>query len=94
MSVLVNGPDGANTLFIATGLMQCGFSQSDNTGGTTGASGALQEDFTVILDQPRLAAGQFRKAIASASLAGINGGANPLPGGASSSWYVTSSAAL
>jgi hypothetical protein len=69
MSVLVNGPDGANTLFIATGLMLCAhFEQTANTGDTP----ALEDTFEVILDEPRLAPGQFRRSIASASLAAIS----------------------
>ena len=69
MSVLINGPDGANTLFFATGLMACSLSQQNQSGG----GGALEETFSVLLGEPKLAPGQFRRAIATASLAGING---------------------
>ena len=86
MSVLVNGPDGANTLFLAAGLMACSLSQQNQSGGGT----ALEETFSILLDQPRLAPGQFRRAIATASLAGINGSATivAIGSGASNSWYV------
>lgn len=88
MSVLVNGPDGANTLFIASGLMRCSLSQNSPTAG----GDALEETFVVILDQPRLGPGQFRRAIASASLAGINGVPSQpaAPGSSALSWYVNS----
>jgi hypothetical protein len=91
MSVLVNGPDGANTLFIASGLMRCGLSQNN----PTGSGNALEETFAVILDQPQLGPGQFRRAIASASLAGINGAPSQpaAPGSSALSWYVTSAEA-
>ena len=88
MSVLVNGPDGANTLFMASGLMRCRLAQNN----PTGSGYALEETFVAILDQPRLGPGQFRRAIASASLAGINGMPSQpaAPGSSALSWYINS----
>lgn len=86
MSVLTNGPDGANTLFLAAGLMACSLSHQNQSGGGI----ALEETFSVLLDQPRLNPGQFRRAIATASLAGINGSTTTVAVGSGSalSWYV------
>lgn len=84
MSVLINGPDGANTLFFASGLMACSLSQQNSSGGGV----ALEETFSVLLDQPRLTPGQFRRAIATASLAGISGSIVPGGSGFGVSWYV------
>jgi hypothetical protein len=70
LSLSVKGPDGSNTLFITTGLMRCGFSQYDTTGAP---GGPLIETFSATLSSPTLAPGQFRRAIATASLAWVDG---------------------
>ena len=85
ISVLSNGPDGANTLFITTGLMVCGLSQNN----PTGSGNANSETFSATLDQPLLTAAQFRRAIASASLASIN---SSFPASASASGSANSCA--
>jgi hypothetical protein len=69
IQIQANGPDGATTMFITTGLMFCNFSQNNQTGDGFG----LNETFSALLTTPRLAPGQFRRAIATASLAGIDG---------------------
>jgi hypothetical protein len=86
MSGLTKGPDGANTLFLGAGLMACSLSHQNHSGGGV----ALEETFSVLLDQPRLNPGQFRRAIATASLAGLNGTATIVALGSAPgvSWYV------
>jgi hypothetical protein len=66
--------------------MACSLSQQNQSGSGV----ALEETFSVLLDQPRLTAGQFRRAIATASLAGINGAPTFVAtgSGAALSWYV------
>lgn len=69
MEVVVGGPDGANRMFITTGLLQASLSVSDNTSSGSGIS--QKETFTALLE-PNLPAGQFRRAIATASLANVS----------------------
>jgi hypothetical protein len=68
MQVGVNGPDGANTLIITTGIANCGLTASNqNVGGT---SSTQQGSFTALID-PKLGVGQFRRALATGSLASV-----------------------
>ncbi len=69
MEVVVTGPDGANRMIICTGKMLLNFSAFDNT---AGGSGVTQKETFTALIEPQLAAGQFRRAIAIASLANIS----------------------
>ena len=64
MEVGVAGPDGANTMFITTGLAKASLFIS---------SGSRKENFAVHVG-PSLTAGQFRRSIATASLAEIQFG--------------------
>jgi len=69
LEVVIQGTDGANRMFICTGKMQIFFNASDNT---ASGSGVIQkETFTALID-PQLQAGQFKNAIAIASLADIS----------------------
>ena len=61
MEVGVAGPDGANTMFITTGLAKASLFIS---------SGSRKENFAVHVG-PSLTVGQFRRSIATASLAEI-----------------------
>ena len=69
MEVVVSGPDGANRLFITTGIANGNLSVSDNTASGTGIT--QRQTFTALLE-PALTAGQFRRAIATASLANVS----------------------
>jgi hypothetical protein len=88
MHVLINGPDGANTLFITTGLAQVSLRVQD----ADGTAPAANTNYSFLLDEPRLSPGQFRRAIATAALASINSSSNPMPVGAghSASLGITS----
>jgi hypothetical protein len=70
LSVLVNGPNGTNTLFITTGLMNVPLSVND---AQPGAGVLIEDEFSAPLTNPTLTAAQFKSAIASASLAAIDG---------------------
>jgi hypothetical protein len=65
----VSGPDDINAMFIATGLAQVPNGRIiDNDG----ASPAAELSYSILLEEPRLNPGQFRRAIATAALAWIN----------------------
>jgi hypothetical protein len=71
MRVAVNGPNDANTLIITTGLAVCeleAINHSPETGHTI-----QQQGFSALVE-PRLKPEQFRRAIATASLATISFG--------------------
>ena len=63
----MNGPGDVTAMFIANGLLLAPFDLQSPTGG----EGMETVTFSVMLPQPVLAAGQFRRAIASASIAGL-----------------------
>ena len=67
IQVSVNGPGDVTAMFIANGLLLAPFDLQSPTGG----EGMETVTFSVMLPQPVLAAGQFRRAIASASIAGL-----------------------
>ena len=74
------------TPFLGAGLMAGSLSHQNQSGGGV----TLEETFSGLLDQRRLNPGQFRRAIATASLAGINGSATIVVLGSAPgvSWYV------
>ena len=85
MTVLVNGPDGANTLLITTGFMHCALSQENMAAG--GNTSAI---FTALMGGP-IPPAQFKRAIATASLASINGSVPEAPAAPSAvSWGIDS----
>lgn len=63
VEVVVTSPDGANRMFVHTGIAVVNFVS------TPGATIATSETFTFFLE-PAFSPGQFRRAIANASLAG------------------------
>jgi hypothetical protein len=66
VSVPVAGPDGTNTLLtITTGFMSCSLSA------TAPSVLPIGETYSALLSSPVLQPGQFRRAIATASIAGI-----------------------
>lgn len=66
--VTIQGPDGANRMIICTGQLSMVFQAEDKT---AAGEGVIQkETFTALID-PQLEAGQFKRAIAVASLANI-----------------------
>ena len=67
MEVGVSGPDGANRMYITTGLVVTGLGQFSQTGATS----TKKENYAVLIE-PTLTTGQFRRAIASASLAQVS----------------------
>ena len=67
--VTIQGPDGANRMINCTGQLRIWFSASDNT--ASGSGVVQKETFTALID-PQLEAGQFKRAIAVASLADIS----------------------
>ena len=79
MRVLVSGPDGANTMFITTGLASALNARVMDSDATTPAS---NPNYSILLDEPRLNPGQFRGATATVGLAFFNFDENPLPVGA------------
>lgn len=66
IQVSVNGPGDITTMFITTGLLLAPFDLQQPTD-----TGMETVTFSVMLPQPVLAVGQFRRAIASASIAGL-----------------------
>ena len=68
MEVVVSGLDGADRLFIITGIANTSFFVNDNTASGTGIT--QRQTFTALLE-PVLTTGQFRRAIATASLANV-----------------------
>lgn len=69
MEIGVHGPDGANRMFITTGKLSVNLSAADNT--ATGSGSFRNETFTALIDPP-FSTGQFRRAVATASLATIS----------------------
>ena len=67
MEVGVSGPDGANRMYITTGLALTGLGQFSQT-----AAGSTKKENYAVLIEPTLTTGQFRRAIASASLAQVS----------------------
>jgi hypothetical protein len=67
IQVSVNGLGDVTAMFIANSLLLAPFDLQSPTGG----EGMETVTFSVMLPQPVLAAGQFRRAIASASIAGL-----------------------
>ncbi len=69
----VTSPDGTNTLFITNGIADFNLSVLVAPPGSVAEQ---QGTFAVLLREPVLAAGQFRRAIATASMAGLSFGAS------------------
>jgi len=67
IQVSVNGPDDVTTMFITAGLLLAPFDMQQPAG-----EGQATVTFSVLLPQPVLTAGQFRRSIASASIAGLS----------------------
>ena len=67
VKVNVTAPDGTNTLYITTGLADFNLVVSLDPPGPASQQGT----FAVLLPEPTLAAAQFRRAIATASLASL-----------------------
>lgn len=68
MQVGINGPDGANTLVITTGIANCSLQAgSSGAGGTNTQRGSYSLLLDPVLKQP-----QFRRSIATGGLANIS----------------------
>ena len=70
IQVSVNGPGDIASMFITCGLLLVPFDLQQPTG-----DGSQSVSFSTMLPQPLIAVGKFRRAIASASLAGISSSA-------------------
>ncbi len=67
--VIIQDVDGANRMIVCTGKLNVFLNATDNTASGNGVT--KKETFTALID-PQLEAGQFKRALAMASLAGIN----------------------
>lgn len=67
--VIIQGPDGANRMIICTGKLSFNCNASDNSAAGSGV--VRKETFTALID-PQLAPGEFKRAIAVASLVDIS----------------------
>jgi hypothetical protein len=87
MQVGVNGPNGANTLIITTGIATCNLvAINQNVGGVASVQ---QGSFTALID-PKFTVGQFRRALATGSLASINYGAQDPAQRVQVTWTINS----
>jgi hypothetical protein len=83
--VTIQGPDGANRMIVCTGKLRVFLNAFDNT--ATGTGIVQKETFTALID-PQLEAGQFKRAIAVASLAGIGYRDNDAAQPDSANWLI------
>lgn len=75
MEVHVNGPEGANRLFICTGSLQVFLSATDDSANGTGVT--ARETFKALIEpDPQLTPGQFRRAIAQAAITSFSSADN------------------
>ena len=86
MQVGISGPDGANTLIIASGIANCSLNVS--TSGP-GSQNTQRGSYSVLLE-PALTQPQFRRAIATGALASISYNHSDITQQAFVAWTVES----